>query len=166
MHTTNQSQITSKTEERDAAIQISEKKKAGRVKRPPVFKIRAEIIVWREKDEFSLCGGRPTLRVLEELVVTTVPNREDMRSLVMSSVRGRIAHFFGGIDSCDYSLEFEGCEFFAAKSRKYVGSIFEDEPEWVPAVEWLPEGGERDKAIRSLTYLPEDRREQFEIYGA
>lgn len=172
MRTTNQSQTTSKTEERDAAIQISEnsksKKEKGmtkkKAKRPPVFKIRAEVMIWRNKDEGSLCGERPALLVVEELVATTVPNRQDMKSMVLSTVRGKLAHFFGDTSECQ--LDIHQADFLAAKSRNYGGTVFEDEPEWVPAVDQcLPDGAKRDEAIRSLTYLPWDLREQLEIYG-
>ena len=166
---TNEAKATDPDQSRPDVSNSNGKKEKGmtkkKAKRPPVFKIRAEVMIWRNKDEGSLCGERPALLVVEELVATTVPNRQDMKSMVLSTVRGKLAHFFGNTSECQ--LDIHQADFLAAKSRNYGGTVFEDEPEWVPAVDQcLPDGAKRDEAIRSLTYLPYDRREQFEIYGA
>lgn len=128
--------------------------KRSKEPRSPVFQARVEIIVWRPRDE-----DRRALRLVEEFVETASPNRESMVRAAITDAKLKMSKF------CDLAgLEFEvdGAEFWAAGSRNY--GPFADEPEWVPAVDDLPPGPERDAAIRALTYLPQDIREQIEIY--
>lgn len=166
MHTTNQTQTTSKTEERDAAIQIcgngdNQQEKAmakGRRKKLPVFKIKAVLIIWLSTKNVN---ERQFLRVVDEFVARTVANKEDLRALVRSSVSGTLAHL-GFRLPAGLEIEIEQSEFLAAKARHY--DPFE-EPEWVDAVLYPANDTERDRAIRALTYLPDDLQEQLVVYG-
>lgn len=135
-------------------------KKKAKLERTPIFKLRGEVIVWRQADSMGLFFGRPTLRIVEEMSFLTVANRDDMRSMLLSAVKGKIAHFFPGSE--DFSIEIDSTNFFAAGSREWNSF---DEPAWIDAVTYTCNDLDREKAIRALTYLPENHDEQVAVYG-
>ena len=121
--------------------------------RPPVFKIRARIQVWRRDDPQCV-----STTILAEEVVLTTPNRRDMEAIARSSALGRLARL--GVNTTALEDQFESVVFFAGRSRTYDGGV---ELDWVPATEDLVT---KEQAIRDMTYLPYDLAEQHEVYGA
>ena len=124
--------------------------------RPPVFKIRAHIQVWRRDDP-----ERTEVVIVQESVVTTTPNRRDMEAIARSYALGRLAHI--GLDTTKLDDQFLSVELWAARSREYDGPRYEPEPQWELARDDL---ASKNEAIQNMTYLPYDITEQREVYGA
>lgn len=145
---------------RASLLRHNKGRQKAQMKRSPVFKICAKVVVWNPIDRTP----RPVLMVAEECLATSMPNRCDMKSLLFSTIKGKLSHF--GIDTSKVDLEVECAEYFAAQTRNYSGSPFESSPNWVPAVMDMIDCAERTEAIKALTYLPYDAEEQRTVYGA
>ena len=126
------------------------------IARPPVFKISAQIEVWLRDDP-----QRVSTVILYEEVVTANPNRRDMEAIARSAALARIGKL--GVDTLKLDDQLLSVEFYAARSRTYFTGSFEPEPHWIVAIDDL---ARKDQAIRDMTYLPYDLKEQREVYGA
>ena len=129
-------------------------------RKKPIFKVCAELEIWISSDPTP----RPSLRILEESISFTCLNRCDIKALVKSSVFGKLAKL--GVDTTKLDYQFMSADFLVSMpSNDFLGY----EPKWSKAYDGLAEpvnDSAREEAIKKLTYLPYDLKEQIAVYGA